>query len=297
VHALVLGRASGEDQPGAELADDPRSYPGGRLVLLGVGHVQVHSAGLSGRGTARCGVLDHGDPPGRSTSRLRGQVVSVTDRPSPPGRQPPRGTTGHARGTIGTGGGNRRICSVERRRAGASEWRGAAGTGKSRGWSGGRGLVLGEEVLQAAVLGGVVGLVVLPAAPDHIDPGAGQDPHGVWVVVAAGDGLLVELRGPRGWRGGSRRRSRRSRSCRSADQRKLTTLTLPDWRIEGLPRRGRPATRAWGSGRGSRGRGIVVRLQTRPIACSLIDSRKSSRLGACQRVRTSSACCAGLLCV
>ena len=102
---------------------------------------------------------------------------------------------------------------------------------------------------------------------------------------------------PRGWRGGSRRRSRRSRSCRSADQRKLTTLTLPDWRIEGLPRRGRPATRAWGSGRGSRGRGIVVRLQTRPIACSLIDSRKSSRLGACQRVRTSSACCAGLLCV
>jgi hypothetical protein len=32
-------------------------------------------------------------------------------------------------------------------------------------------------------------------------------------------------------------------------------------------------------------------------ACFLVDSRRGADLGACQRLRTSSACCAGLLCV
>ena len=39
------------------------------------------------------------------------------------------------------------------------------------------------------VFGGVVGLAVGPAAPDHPDPGAGEDAHGVGVVLAGGAGL------------------------------------------------------------------------------------------------------------
>jgi hypothetical protein len=36
------------------------------------------------------------------------------------------------------------------------------------------------------VFGGVVGDAVVPAAPDDVEPGAGQDADGVGVVVAAG---------------------------------------------------------------------------------------------------------------
>jgi integrase len=57
------------------------------------------------------------------------------------------------------------------------------------------GLVV-EQRLECSVVGGVVGLVILPAPPDHIDPGAGQDPHGVRVAVTARPGLVVEIRGP-----------------------------------------------------------------------------------------------------
>jgi hypothetical protein len=39
------------------------------------------------------------------------------------------------------------------------------------------------------VLGGVVGGDVLPAAPDDVDPGAGEDAHGVRVVLTAAQGL------------------------------------------------------------------------------------------------------------
>jgi hypothetical protein len=53
-----------------------------------------------------------------------------------------------------------------------------------------------EQCLERAVAGGVVGLVVLPAAPDHVQPGPGDDPHRVRVAVPAGPGLLVELRRP-----------------------------------------------------------------------------------------------------
>jgi hypothetical protein len=47
-----------------------------------------------------------------------------------------------------------------------------------------------------AVAGGVVGLVVLPAPPDHVEPGAGEDPDGVRVAVPAGPGPVIDVRGP-----------------------------------------------------------------------------------------------------
>jgi hypothetical protein len=56
--------------------------------------------------------------------------------------------------------------------------------------------LLGDESLIAAVAGRVIGGVVLPAAPDHSEPGPGQDAEGVGVAMAAGSGLLVEVGGP-----------------------------------------------------------------------------------------------------
>jgi hypothetical protein len=53
--------------------------------------------------------------------------------------------------------------------------------------------LLGDESLIAAVPGGVVGGVILPASPDHCEPGPGQDADGVGVPVAAGPGLLVDV--------------------------------------------------------------------------------------------------------
>jgi hypothetical protein len=60
-----------------------------------------------------------------------------------------------------------------------------------------RGLrILVEECLEGVVGGGVVGHVVLPASPDDVRPGAGEDADGVGMVTAAGDGLVVEDSGP-----------------------------------------------------------------------------------------------------
>ena len=56
--------------------------------------------------------------------------------------------------------------------------------------------LLGDESLVAAVAGVVIGDVVLPAAPDHSEPGPGQDADGVGVAMAAGSGLLVEVGRP-----------------------------------------------------------------------------------------------------
>ena len=56
--------------------------------------------------------------------------------------------------------------------------------------------VLGEDSLECVVAGGVVGEPVLPAAPDDVGPGAGEDAYGVGVVVPAGSGALVEVFGP-----------------------------------------------------------------------------------------------------
>src|ERR1700737_3953753 len=57
-------------------------------------------------------------------------------------------------------------------------------------------LILFEEDLEGAVGCWVVGGVVLPAAPDDVCPGAGENAYGVGVVVSAGDGLSVEICGP-----------------------------------------------------------------------------------------------------
>ena len=46
------------------------------------------------------------------------------------------------------------------------------------------------------MFGGVVGDAVLPAAPDDVEPGSGEDADGVGVVVVAGAGALVEVGGP-----------------------------------------------------------------------------------------------------
>ena len=59
------------------------------------------------------------------------------------------------------------------------------------------GLVGGvEDRLECSVVGGVVGDAVVPAVPDDVCPGAGEDADGVGVVVAAGDGSGVEVGGP-----------------------------------------------------------------------------------------------------
>jgi hypothetical protein len=46
------------------------------------------------------------------------------------------------------------------------------------------------------VFGRVVAAVVLPASPDDVEPGTGEDADGVWVVVAAGSCFGVEVGGP-----------------------------------------------------------------------------------------------------
>src|SRR3981081_955287 len=58
------------------------------------------------------------------------------------------------------------------------------------------GLLVLQECLEGSVLGGVVGLVGLPAVPDDVEPGAGEDAGGVGVVVSAGAGAVVEVGGP-----------------------------------------------------------------------------------------------------
>src|SRR5215216_2718622 len=61
--------------------------------------------------------------------------------------------------------------------------------------SGGSGCLLSEPS-GGPMLDRVVGHLVDPAAPDHPDPGASKDPSGVGMIVAAGDGVGVELGGP-----------------------------------------------------------------------------------------------------
>ncbi len=62
--------------------------------------------------------------------------------------------------------------------------------------------MLAEDGLEAVVGGGVVEDVVLPASPDDVRPGAGEDADGVGVVAATGDGLAVEVGGPGAGRAG-----------------------------------------------------------------------------------------------
>jgi len=54
----------------------------------------------------------------------------------------------------------------------------------------------GDQLLEGGVLGGVVGGLVLPEAPDDCAPGAAGDADRVWVGAAAGAGALVDVGGP-----------------------------------------------------------------------------------------------------
>lgn len=79
------------------------------------------------------------------------------------------------------------------------------------------------------MVGRVVGGAVLPAVPDGVEPGAGQDAHGVGVVVSSGDGAVVAVGGPEvGSAAVTGEVAEASRSCLSAAQRNPTCLTLPD---------------------------------------------------------------------
>src|SRR4051812_50050436 len=53
-----------------------------------------------------------------------------------------------------------------------------------------------EELSGAAVAGGIVGVLIYPAAPDDPHPGAGEDAHGGRVGLPAGAGALVDPCGP-----------------------------------------------------------------------------------------------------
>jgi hypothetical protein len=57
-------------------------------------------------------------------------------------------------------------------------------------------LIVVEQCLEGAVFGGVVGDSVLPAVPDDVEPGAGEDTDRVGVVVSSGDGAVVKVGGP-----------------------------------------------------------------------------------------------------
>src|SRR5664279_719319 len=57
-------------------------------------------------------------------------------------------------------------------------------------------LILVEEALEGAVAGWFVCFAGLPAVPDDVEPGAGEDADGMGVIVAAVDGSTIEVLGP-----------------------------------------------------------------------------------------------------
>ena len=111
--------------------------------------------------------------------------------------------------------------------------------------SGGSGCLLGEP-LGGCVLDWVVGHLVDPSSARSPDPGASKDAGGVGVVVAAGDGVGVDLGGP-----GLASRELGAKVVMALRKRLLhaqrhdTAACLPDWRVSGtMPAR---AATAWGS--------------------------------------------------
>jgi hypothetical protein len=54
----------------------------------------------------------------------------------------------------------------------------------------------GDEALQGGVALGVVGVVVVPEAPDDLAPGAAEDACGVGVAGASGAGAVIDVGGP-----------------------------------------------------------------------------------------------------
>src|SRR3954466_2578597 len=90
------------------------------------------------------------------------------------------------------------------------------------------------ESCGASVLVGVVGHMVLPAAPDDAGPGAGEDAYGVRVSFAAGGGLVVDVFGPgAGVAGGVGEVDEGVGSFLSAVQRNPTLVILPLARVTG----------------------------------------------------------------
>ena len=121
-------------------------------------------------------------------------------------------------------------------------------------------LVLVDEPLEGAVSGRVVGGVVLPAVPDHVEPGSGQDAGRVGVVVTVAAGSVVELGGPGvGVAGVAAKSVTASRSCLSQAQRKWTVRVLPDCRVVGAT----PARQARDSGVGNRPRQSPISASSR----------------------------------
>jgi hypothetical protein len=100
----------------------------------------------------------------------------------------------------------------------------------------------------------------LPAVPDHVEPCAGQDAHGVGMVVSSLDVLVVEVAVPGLARRESPAKSQTmSRSCLSAAQRKPPMRCLPDCRVHGAT----PARHARDSGLGNRPRQSAIWLSSR----------------------------------
>ena len=99
----------------------------------------------------------------------------------------------------------------------------------------------GAVVLEAAVVGGVIGRAVVPAAPQDAGPGAAEDADGVGVAFAAGARVGVE--GGRPWGAvpgvvgedvqGLAGAAVGGQAERMAARRKWTLLVLPDARVTG----------------------------------------------------------------
>lgn len=86
-----------------------------------------------------------------------------------------------------------------------------------------------------AVSGGVVGLVVLPAAPDDQEPGSGEDAGGVRVVFPSVAAFQYRSAAQGfAWCESPAKSMTAPRSCLSTAQRKPTTVTLPDCLVEGV---------------------------------------------------------------
>ena len=110
------------------------------------------------------------------------------------------------------------------------------------------------------MFGGVVGDSALPAVPDDVEPGAGEDADCVGVVVSSGAGAGVQVGGP--GVGVSAVAGEVDDSvaelfiCGPPDP---TCLTLPDWRVEGAT----PARQANDSGVGKRARQSPISVSRR----------------------------------
>ncbi len=86
---------------------------------------------------------------------------------------------------VGLPGGRARTCRLPCVYLGAGECEGPAVSG-GQGLDWWSGVLLFEDALEGVVLGLVAGGARLPAAPDDVDPGAGQDAYGVrWSLPRA----------------------------------------------------------------------------------------------------------------